>query len=164
MSNIFFASSLIFLASKEAGCIDKDDLVIEDCSNEVHGYKPTSFVSTIAVISGVLSALFMPVAGAMMDYTAYRKQVGVTVASLIILIQIIQIGTNSNTWFAMAILQAFSGFLYQVQVLVSYAYITDIAGIVGEEKMTRRTLTKICWIDNGTEICLYLLTDLICCV
>ena len=137
MSNIFLATSFIFLASEEAGCLnDSGDDVLEECPNQVYGFKPESFVSAIAVISGVLSALFMPVLGAVVDYTKHRKTVGVLVAGLIIAIQAAQVYTVLDTWFAMAILQAIAGFLYQVEVLATYAYLPDIARAAGQHRMT----------------------------
>jgi MFS-type transporter involved in bile tolerance (Atg22 family) len=98
---------------------------------------PASLVANIAILSGVLSALLMPIAGAMVDYTPYRRRLGCVSAFLMILIQAIQIGTVSQTWFPMSILQGLAGFLYQVQVLATYAYLPDIARSVGESTMTR---------------------------
>jgi MFS-type transporter involved in bile tolerance (Atg22 family) len=160
MSNIFLASSFIFLASEQAGCLNEEgDEVLDDCNERVYGFKPSSFVSNVAVISGVLSALFMPLFGAMIDYTAHRKTVGAASAFCIILIQATQIGTVSSTWLAMALLQALSGFLYQIEVLATYAFLPDISRVVGEEKMTKRTCIIIrfgrilCWIESAVSPC-----------
>ena len=140
MSNIFLSTSLIFLASKEAGCLTEDgDEVLDSCDEKVKGSSPTALIANIAVVSGVLSALFMPVAGACIDYTHHRRNTGIMSALLMILIQITQIGTISKTWFAMAILQAIAGFLYQVQVLATYAYLPEMSRQVGEERMTKHT-------------------------
>lgn len=139
MSNIFLSTSLIFLASQEAGCLnEKGDEVLDDCGETVYGFKPVSLISNIAIVSGLLSALLMPIAGAMIDCTPYRRHVGVGIAAFMVLIQGVQMGTVSSTWFAMAILKAVVGFLYQVQVLAVYAYLPDIATIVGQELMTLR--------------------------
>lgn len=150
MSNIFLSTAIIFLASEQVGCVEPlengvdDDgssaiwVVTEDCDQRVYGaFRPASLVSNIAVISGVLSALFMPVIGALIDYTPHRRPVGILSALLIIAIQIAQIGTTSSTWMLMAVLQALAGFLYQIQVLGTYAYLPDIARIVGEDTMTK---------------------------
>jgi MFS family permease len=141
MSNIFLSTSLIFLASEEAGCLNEEgDEVLDDCDEKVYGFKPISLISNIAIMTGVLSALFMPIAGAMIDYTPFRRQVGILVALFMVLVQAVQIGTVSSTWFAMAMLQAVAGFLYQIQVLAVYAYLPDIATIVGQQVMTQRKL------------------------
>lgn len=139
MSNIFISSSFIYLASIEAGCSDAEGKVLEDCNVKVRGQTPSALVANIAVISGLLSAFLMPITGAMIDYTPYRKRVGLGAAFLITLIQAIQIGTVQSTWFPMSILQALAGFLYQVEVLATYAYLPDISRAVGQTVMTKCT-------------------------
>jgi MFS-type transporter involved in bile tolerance (Atg22 family) len=143
MSNIFLSTSLIYLAREEAGCIDEEGEVIEDCDGTAYGFQPASFVSNIAVISSLLSAFFMPLVGAMVDYTEYRKRVGAIISASIVAIQIAQIGTVSETWFVMAILQALAGFLYQGLVLSVYAYLPDMSYRVGETTMTKCKLQKV---------------------
>jgi MFS-type transporter involved in bile tolerance (Atg22 family) len=137
MSNIYLSTSFVYLAQEEAGCIDEEGEVIDDCDGEAFGFQPASFVSNIAVISSVLSALFMPLIGAMVDYTNHRKTVGMVASALLIAIHVIQIGTVSKTWLPMAIIQAFSGFLYQALVLVMYAYLPDMSRRVDEPTMTK---------------------------
>ena len=136
MSNIFLSSSLIYLASDEAGCI-KDNVVIEDCVNTTHGFQPPSLIANIAVISGLLSAFLMPIIGAIVDYTPYRRATGIAAAALLCVIQCTQIATIAATWFPMAVLQAIAGFIYQVEVLATYAYLPEIARAVGEKLMTQ---------------------------
>jgi hypothetical protein len=120
MSNVFLSTALIYLASWEVGCLeetpDGDMEVTDECEERVYGaFRPATLVTNIAVISGVMSALFMPVAGALIDFTSHRWTVGVLSAALVTLIQVIQCFTSSRNWFAMAILQVITGFFYQVQ-------------------------------------------------
>jgi UMF1 family MFS transporter len=136
MSNIFLSTSLIYLASEEAGCLDDELTVVEDCNTRVYGMLPVALIANIAVVSGLLSAFLMPLTGAAVDYTPHRRKIGMYSAALVILIQAIQIGTLPKTWFAMSVLQGFSGFLFQVQVLATYAYFPVIARAVGEATMT----------------------------
>ncbi len=79
----------------------------------------------------------MPVIGAIVDYTPHRRATGIAAALFLVLIQGVQIGTVSSTWFPMLILQAIAGFIYQVEVLATYAYLPEIARAVGEKIMTR---------------------------
>ena len=147
MTNIFLSSAFIYLASEEVGCTEEvynvnsnttEWKVVEDCDVKVYGlFAPAALVTNIATISGVLSALFMPVIGAIVDYTSHRWMVGVVMAVLIIMIQGAQTFTNSQTWFAMSILQALTGFFYQIHILASYAYLPEISRAVGEFKMTQ---------------------------
>ena len=140
MSNIFLSTAFIYLASEDAGCVDDEGNVMETCNNKIYGFKPASLIANIAVISGLLSALLMPFTGAIVDYTSHRRNTGIVAAVLIILIQGAQIALFSSTWFPMMVFQAIAGFVYQVEVLASYAYLPDIARVVGEEAMTRRKL------------------------
>ena len=137
MANIFLSTSLIFLASKEADCLDPldENEVDGDCENRIHGMVPSSLITNIAVISGLASAFTMPLTGAIVDFTPYRRTIGLGSAILISVIQAIQIGTTENTWFYMSILQAIAGWLTQVQVLSQYAYYPEVAREVGEVKM-----------------------------
>uniref|UniRef100_A0A7S1UYJ8 Major facilitator superfamily (MFS) profile domain-containing protein n=1 Tax=Grammatophora oceanica TaxID=210454 RepID=A0A7S1UYJ8_9STRA len=137
MSNVFLTASLVYLASEEAGCVDENDEILEDCDGKVFGWSPGPLIANIAVISGVLSAFFMPLFGAIMDYTQHRWSVGVAAAVLITLIQAVQSYTVSSTWFPMAILQAVAGLLYQIEVMSVYAYLPDISRVVGEAVVTK---------------------------
>jgi MFS-type transporter involved in bile tolerance (Atg22 family) len=138
MANIFLASSFIFLACDEAGGIDPDDGTCDEDAT-ARGFKPSALIANIAVISGILSAIFMPFFGAIIDYTDHRKLTGILSAFLLIAIQAVQIGTVAQTWFTMAILQAIAGFIYQVQVVSNYAYLPEIAREVGQSSMNNFT-------------------------
>ena len=157
MSNIFLATALTYLASEEVGCLYEDEngemAVLEDCDEKVFGiFSPASLVTNIAVIWGVLAALFMPIIGAIIDFTPHRWKIGVGSAVCLILIQLTQIGTNSSTWFYMALLQTLSGFFYQIQNLTSYAYLPDIARSVGEEKITKCKFVLVDCLDRSYPI------------
>jgi MFS transporter, UMF1 family len=141
MGTLFLSTSFIYLASAEAGCIEIDPVtgkeeIIQGCAERLYGiFRPAALVTNIATISGILVAFFLPVAGAMMDNTPHRWTVGVVTAAFMILTEVVQIGTTSNTWFGMAILEAVSGLFFQVQLLSSFAYLPDIAREVGQETM-----------------------------
>lgn len=133
MSNIVYSTALIELASKDAGCSEDNDDV---CDLKVYGFKPSSLISSIAILSGLLSAFFMPMIGAVVDFTPHRRLTGLLAAVLIIVIQTVQAFLYDNTWFIMAVLQGIAGFVYQVLLLTLFAYLPDISRKVGEEKMT----------------------------
>lgn len=96
MSNIFLSTSLIYLATEEAGCIDENGVAIPDCDNTVRGFQPASLIANIAVISGLLSAFFMPFIGAIVDYTPYRRAMGIIAALIMILVQGVQVSYHSR--------------------------------------------------------------------
>eukprot|EP00751_Fragilariopsis_kerguelensis_P024285 CAMPEP_0170866430 /NCGR_PEP_ID=MMETSP0734-20130129/22039_1 /TAXON_ID=186038 /ORGANISM="Fragilariopsis kerguelensis, Strain L26-C5" /LENGTH=442 /DNA_ID=CAMNT_0011243169 /DNA_START=42 /DNA_END=1366 /DNA_ORIENTATION=+ len=140
MSNIFLATSLLWLAKNAAGCdmdVPPDNTKANLCDKSIHGMKADTFITNIAMISAILAALFMPICGAIVDYTPHRKLVGIITAIVLIVIQAVQIGTTEQTWFPMGVLQAIAAFIYQLQVVVVFAYLPDIARDVGELTMTR---------------------------
>lgn len=138
ISNVFLATSFIFLASKEAGCVDEATNRIIPCNTRVHGFFPTTFVTNIAAISGLLSAFLLPVIGAIIDYTRHRQTVGKIVALLILIIQTVQIGAVESSWFPMAICQAIVVALFEVHYALAVSYLPDIARYdVSHDTMTK---------------------------
>jgi len=137
MANVFLTNSILFLASREAGCVDEaTNMAVDNCTNRVYGIKPSSIFTSVAVVAGILSATLMPVIGAMVDYTPYRRQVGIYSSIFILIIEAISIVTIQSTWFVMALLQIVCVFTYHMQSLTAYAYLPDIARVVGEDIMT----------------------------
>jgi len=144
-SNIFISSSLIYLASEEAGCLDEDGKTT-DCDATIYGYRPSSLITNIGVISNVTAALLNPLMGALVDFTDYRHAMGTICSFLIIVIQAIQVYTVSSTWFIMAILQAVAGAIYQFMLTSTYAYFPEMTEELGEKAMSsiapRITITQ----------------------
>eukprot|EP00538_Stauroneis_constricta_P000752 CAMPEP_0119554244 /NCGR_PEP_ID=MMETSP1352-20130426/6795_1 /TAXON_ID=265584 /ORGANISM="Stauroneis constricta, Strain CCMP1120" /LENGTH=535 /DNA_ID=CAMNT_0007600809 /DNA_START=215 /DNA_END=1818 /DNA_ORIENTATION=+ len=136
MSNIFLTSSFLYLANDDANCLDEKDEYIDDCGNKVYGFSPAALMANTVVISGLLSAFFMPVIGALVDFTPSRKAIGIASCVAIGVIQAAQIGTVAATWFPMLILQAIAGFLYQILIVAVYAYMPEVWTAVGHDRMT----------------------------
>ena len=57
--------------SEQAGCVDDQGTVVDKCSTNVYGFSPTSLITNIAVISGLLSAIFMPIIGGLFKIKKY---------------------------------------------------------------------------------------------
>lgn len=139
MSNVYLSAALLTLAEKEIDCYHADDDIDHDECGDVYGFKPSSLITNIGTITGILSALLVPFIGAIIDCTDHRKKLGVLAALMMIVIQAAQIGTFQSTWLIMSILQAFNGFLYNVQTLAAYSYLPGIALAVGETTMIKYT-------------------------
>ena len=73
ISSIFLSSASIYLASEEADCLNDPGEVEDSGDGEAFVFRISSLVSNIAVISGVLAALFMLLVGAMVNPTKHRK-------------------------------------------------------------------------------------------
>jgi MFS-type transporter involved in bile tolerance (Atg22 family) len=149
MAAIFLSTALIYLAADEVGCVEfneetEKDEIIEDCNIRVYGaFSPAALVTNIATISGVLVALLLPIAGAIIDFTPHRRTVGIVSAVLMILTDFAQIFTNSKNWFAMAILEAISGLFFEVQLVCTLAYLPEIAKEVGTTTMNTSEFCSI---------------------
>mmetsp|Transcript_17705 Transcript_17705/g.42651 ORF Transcript_17705/g.42651 Transcript_17705/m.42651 type:complete len:560 (-) Transcript_17705:302-1981(-) len=150
MSNVVVNAALLELASEAAGCLTGGELkvleaageIIADdykCTGTVYGQNPLSLISNIAVVTGVMGALFMPIIGVILDFTPYRRFVGILFSVIFTIIQGSQIAIGSRTWFPMAILQALAGFCFSITVLTSVAYLPEICEKVGQEKHARYT-------------------------
>lgn len=143
MAGVFLSTAFIYLAADQVGCVrvqadTGEEEIIEDCDERVYGvFRPAALVTNIATISGVLIALFLPVLGAILDLTPHRWTVGVGSAALLMLTEFAKIFTTADTWFAMALLESVSGFIFEVQVLTSLAYLPDIARVTGEVTMNK---------------------------
>eukprot|EP00551_Chaetoceros_affinis_P007698 CAMPEP_0203668440 /NCGR_PEP_ID=MMETSP0090-20130426/5065_1 /ASSEMBLY_ACC=CAM_ASM_001088 /TAXON_ID=426623 /ORGANISM="Chaetoceros affinis, Strain CCMP159" /LENGTH=498 /DNA_ID=CAMNT_0050532881 /DNA_START=97 /DNA_END=1593 /DNA_ORIENTATION=- len=145
MSNVFLSRSLIELANNAAVAICEDAENDAECDGKVYGFKPTSLVTNIATIAGILGAFLLPIVGALVDYTDHRKVLGATVAALLIAVQAVQIYTVQDTWFVMSILQAINSFFYQVLSLAAYAYLPEIKQAVGEVTMATYSSQFYAW-------------------
>ena len=93
MSNVYLANSLIHLACKAAGGFGPDDIRCVNPHLTIYGMKPAALITNIAVAASVMSALMMPLFGAIIDYTPHRKWVGIGTAALLAIISGVQIGT-----------------------------------------------------------------------
>jgi MFS-type transporter involved in bile tolerance (Atg22 family) len=158
ISNVFLASSILFLASQEAGCIDPTTgRLSKSCDTRVYGFAPSSFVSSIYAIASLIAAFGMPLFGAFMDYTPHRRTAGRCLAFGLWLSQTIKIGTVSSTWFPMAILQAVTGVMFEFHFLLTVSYLPDILRYdVSYETMNRFNRTFF-GLQFGTQTFLLLL-------
>lgn len=155
MSNVFLSRSLIKLAERAAGCLDDDEGI---CELTIYGFRPSSLVTLIGTVSGLLAAFLLPIVGAIVDYTKHRKLLGLSTAVLLISVQAAQIYTVQSTWFVMAILQAINSFFYQALTLSAYAYLPEIKQIVGEATMIIYSSRFYTWMFTCEVLYLVLIT------
>ena len=138
MSSIFLGPALLQLATAAATtCIASadDDSVVTASADatgtchvaRIYGMKPSSLLSNIAVVTGLLASCSMPLVGAIVDHTSYRKQLGTYTAYALALVKGIEaILLTSTTWFAVACLQVLSGWLFYAHVVATYAYTSEL--------------------------------------
>lgn len=140
MSNVHLSNAFLHLACKEGGGFGDGDRCI-DPDVRVRGMKPASFISNILVAASLVSAIMMPLTGAIIDFTPHRHWVGIFTALGLAIITGVQIGTVEETWFIMAILQAVIFVIYQLQVMTIFAYFPEIAKDYGVKKIVSYSST-----------------------
>ncbi|CAB9504547.1 Major facilitator superfamily [Seminavis robusta] len=124
---VFVSSELLRLAKNAAGCGGEDaNESGERCENRVYGMKPTSLLTNIMTIVGLISAFLMPLMGSVIDHTSYRRQVGRVSAALMTIFILLQMLLLPNHWFLASIMQVLVAFSYLVHLTVVYAYLPEL--------------------------------------
>ncbi|CAJ1954355.1 unnamed protein product [Cylindrotheca closterium] len=129
---VFVSSELLRLAKEASVCVDSSEERggEEDC--RVHGMRPTSVLTNIVTITGLLSALIMPLAGSIIDHTDHRRAVGSISAAAITVFIFIQMFVMEDHWVTAAILQILVSVAYTVHLTVVYSYFPELTSDHGE--------------------------------
>ena len=123
IGSVFMGTALLGLANEAAGCpADAED----SCRNKIFGFFPSSLLTVMATISGVIAAIVMPLVGAIVDHTSHRHTVALWSAILLLIINAVQIIVGEPTWFAVAVLQTIGPVVFLVHLVVVYAYLPDL--------------------------------------
>ena len=120
---VFVSTALLGKANEAAGCIDIED---DRCEGRVYGMRPSSLLTNIVAIVGLISACFVPLVGSIIDHTNHRRQVGRASALLFTLLIFVQVLLLEKYWFASAIVQIFIAILYSVHLCSVYAYLPEL--------------------------------------
>lgn len=129
----FLGTAILQLAKEEAGC----DLDQPTCDKTVYGLRPSSLLTTSTMVVGLISAVLLPLMGAICDYTPHRRVIGRCMSAIYSLLIIPQFFISSDTWFAIAILLVVEAFIGWVQTMVTYAYLPELTD--SEERLTGYT-------------------------
>jgi len=114
--------ALIVLASVDAGCTR-----VAGCEETIYGLKPSSMLTTVTAVVGVLAALFMPIVGAVVDRTTHRRRIGIVSAVILVIITGIQIAISKIDWFIILCLEAIGGFTLLIHGATVFSYLPDLA-------------------------------------
>jgi hypothetical protein len=125
MAAVYFGPTLLALAANEAAerCQDTDD-DDEHCAENVrvYGFKASSVLSNVTMLAGILSALLLPICGAIVDHTPHRRTVGIMTASILFIIKATEIGVSARNWFFMACIQCISYVSYHLLTVTECKY------------------------------------------
>jgi MFS-type transporter involved in bile tolerance (Atg22 family) len=127
----FLLPALLNLAKLEAGCAIDDapgdgSSPPPSCEGKVYGIRPSSLLTTILTIVGVVSAALLPIMGAIVDTTPYRRLIGRILAPMLCGLLIPTIMVNENNWFAISIIFIILSFLAWSQAMINYAYLPEL--------------------------------------
>lgn len=123
ISFMFLSLGVLQLAYQSAGCPQNENGSYQKCDNTVYGMLPSDILAMMALIGGLSTAAFMPYAGAVVDFSDHRLTFGKVCATILVLINFVQIFIFESTWFAMVVAQSFiaaSTFMANSMVLWSY--------------------------------------------
>jgi MFS-type transporter involved in bile tolerance (Atg22 family) len=123
-SSIFLSTALVKMASKAAGC-DLDDN--NECHERIYGLKPSSMLSIFLMILGAASAILMPIVGALLDSSNYRRAVGAISALVLCVLTFIQTFVSEQNWFPMLLLNVASAITMTVNLCVALAYLPELS-------------------------------------
>jgi MFS transporter, UMF1 family len=128
MSSLFLGPALLQLATESAyqACSDSGRA---DCNENprIFGFRPSSLLANIAVASGLLCSILLPVFGAIVDHTPFRRQVGAVTAVALVCCKAAEIMVGKRTWFLVALTQVASGALFIIHTSANYAYTAEVS-------------------------------------
>jgi UMF1 family MFS transporter len=118
----YVGSTIIILASKDAGCPSKDV-----CEKTVYGFRPSSLLPMAAIFVGIISALCMPIFGAVVDHTSHRRLSAMISALVVCMILGLQLTISLETWFFIYIIEIIGGFFMIAHTTTLLAYLPELA-------------------------------------
>ena len=155
MSSIFLGPALLHLANIAAGCsstsststnlneeqVDNNTTTNTICTNTIYGFRPSSLLTNIAAISGIVGCMALPFIGSIMDHTHYRKYIGSISGILLCIIKIIEFiclsnyiqTILSNVWLYIAILQIVASVTFYTHLTAAYAYLSELSSIPSQQ-------------------------------
>jgi len=87
---------------------------------------PESLFTLSISIAGFLASLLMPLAGAIIDHTVYRRHVAICSAILILVVNGLLAMVSEETWKICLFLIGLNGFLNLIHITAVYAYLQEL--------------------------------------
>ena len=125
----FLATAILNLAKEAAGCeteILAGETKLPECHGRIYGIRPSSLLTSYSVVVGVLATVFMPLIGAVIDYTSHRLHVGRVLAMIACALMIPTLFVSEKLWFVIAIVQILQGFVGSGLNLIKYSYLPEL--------------------------------------
>jgi len=97
------------------------------CTNLVYGFRPSSILTNASVFTGLLTAVTMPLVGALVDHTDHRKVMGTVSAFVIVASLAGQLIISEDTWFIVLIMEIIGGYFLIMHITCVMAYLPDLS-------------------------------------
>mmetsp|Transcript_41967 Transcript_41967/g.98337 ORF Transcript_41967/g.98337 Transcript_41967/m.98337 type:complete len:462 (-) Transcript_41967:181-1566(-) len=123
----FTGAAIVEMAMVEAGCDGQGQ-----CDKQIFGFKATSILTNLQLYVGLISAIFMPFAGAIVDNTRFRWHVGAITAAIMVCINAFQIAVWSKLWMALLVTQGLQYVVYTVHNVIQFAYLPELTTDIHE--------------------------------
>lgn len=124
VNQIFLAVALIRLAELDAGCADL--AIGEVCKNRVYGMLPSSLLTAITAVTGILASLVLPPIGYLVDKSGYRRGVGVVTSIVVLGCAASNLILSVDTWFLVMMISIVSTVFYFVHLMIMYSYLPEL--------------------------------------
>jgi MFS transporter, UMF1 family len=146
----FVGTAILRLATIDAGC-----KTVFNCNNTVRGFKPSSFLTVTSTVVSIVGAVLMPIFGAVIDHTKYRKHIGAITAFLVVGFTGLEmlISQRRNNWFFILVIDSFQSFFLNVHSTASLAYLPDLTL---DEKVLTHYVSQFAFRQFGNQV-LYIL-------
>lgn len=130
ISFIFLSVGVLQLAIRESergrdACRESTD-DDEGCGGRVYGMRPTSLLSNMATIGGLATVIFMPYAGAVVEFSPKRREFMIWIVVVLVVVNALQAFLFYWSWFPLFLLQAVVATAGVYALSMCYwAYITE---------------------------------------
>jgi UMF1 family MFS transporter len=150
MSSMFLGPALLELANDAAQLACLESGSEESCGDDakIYGFRPSSLLSNIAILSGVACSVALPFIGALVDHTPYRRQVGAYSALALVVVKASEVMVGEHTWLLVAMLQVFSAIFFSFHNTSTYAYTSDLAPDAGTQSYYNSHLYVIMFVST----------------
>lgn len=139
VNQLFLVVALLRLAERAAGCEEVEDS--RGCPNRTHGMKPSSLLTTITAVTGLLASLVLPPLGALIDRSSFRRSVGMISAVILVIVSGTNLILSEDTWFIVLVLTVVGTLVYFIHLTVLYSYVPELTDDI--QKLTSYNGTYI---------------------
>lgn len=124
MSLAFYASAVVGLAEQKAGCenLAEDEV----CEGTVYGVRPGAILTLVTTIAGFFGSVSMPLVGAVVDYTSYRRAVALSSAVITLVLAALQLLISANTLLLCIIFMSLAPISMLVHIVTFFAYLNEL--------------------------------------